>query len=118
MALRTLRRAQRGAVRGLFQLRQRRRRARMTMLMRWLDRLLVLCAAVLVLVNVAPLAARLVWIMDLTTHFRVQYLAATAVVLAALALRRRWRAVAALAAAGTVSAWAVAPYLPLELVSA
>jgi endonuclease/exonuclease/phosphatase (EEP) superfamily protein YafD len=84
-------------------------------MLRWLDRSLVLFAAALVLVNVAPLAARLSWVIDLTTHFRLQYLAASTVLLVALAFRRHWRAFAALAAAGTVSAWAVAPYLPLEL---
>jgi endonuclease/exonuclease/phosphatase (EEP) superfamily protein YafD len=81
---------------------------------RWLDRFLIFCAALLVAANVVPLAARLSWIIDLTTHFRVQYLAATTVLLAALALRRRWPAFVALAAAGTISASAVAPYLPLR----
>ena len=80
--------------------------------MRWL---LPLCTALLVAVNVAPLGARLHWMLDLTTHFRLQYLLATAVLLALLALRRRWALCAVLVAAGAVSAVPVLPYLPLGL---
>jgi endonuclease/exonuclease/phosphatase (EEP) superfamily protein YafD len=81
--------------------------------MRWLDRLLVLAAALVALVNVLPLGARLSWMLELTTHFRLQYLAATAVLLVLVALRRRWAACAVLVAAGAVSAAAVLPYVPL-----
>lgn len=81
--------------------------------MRWLDRLLMFSAAVVVAANLLPLGARWFWTLELTTHFRVQYLAVTAVVLALVALRRRWGAVAALVAAGAVSATAVLPYVPL-----
>jgi endonuclease/exonuclease/phosphatase (EEP) superfamily protein YafD len=81
--------------------------------MRWLDRLLLLAAALVALVNVLPLGARLSWVLELTTHFRVQYLAATAVMLALVALRRRWGACAVLVAAGAVSAASVLPYVPL-----
>jgi endonuclease/exonuclease/phosphatase (EEP) superfamily protein YafD len=86
--------------------------------MRWLDRLLVLAAALAALVNVLPLGARLSWMLELTTHFRVQYLAATAVLLALVALRRRWAACAVLVAAGAVSAASVLPYLPLPFAAA
>jgi endonuclease/exonuclease/phosphatase (EEP) superfamily protein YafD len=51
--------------------------------------------------------------LELTTHFRVQYLAATAVLLVLVALRRRWAACAVLVAVGAVSAAPVLPYLPL-----
>jgi len=81
--------------------------------MRWVDGLLTFCASLLVVVNLLPLGARLSWVIDLTAHFRVQYLAVTVVLLALLALRRRWRASIVLAAAGAVSAVPVAPYLPL-----
>jgi endonuclease/exonuclease/phosphatase (EEP) superfamily protein YafD len=80
--------------------------------MRWLDRLLGLCTAVVVLANLLPLGARWLWTLELTAHFRVQYLAATAGLLVLVALRRRWVACAALLAAGTVSAAAVWPYVP------
>jgi endonuclease/exonuclease/phosphatase (EEP) superfamily protein YafD len=83
--------------------------------MRWLDRLFVICVVLVVLMNLVPLGARLNWTLELTTHFRVQYLALTALLLAVAALRRRWRAVAVLAAAGAVSALAIVPYLPREL---
>lgn len=80
--------------------------------MRLLDRLLGLCAAVVVLANLLPLGARWLWTLELTSHFRVQYLAATAAMLLLVALRRRWAACAALLAAGAVSAVAVWPYVP------
>ncbi len=83
--------------------------------MRWLDRLLMLCAAVVIAANLLPLGARWSWVLELTTHFRVQYLAATAVVLVLVALRRRWGACAALVAAGAISAVPVLPYVPLAL---
>jgi endonuclease/exonuclease/phosphatase (EEP) superfamily protein YafD len=83
--------------------------------MRWLDRLFVVCVVLVVAMNLVPLGARLYWILELTTHFRVQYLAVTALVLAVAALRRRWDAVAVLAAAGAVSALPVVPYLPRTL---
>jgi endonuclease/exonuclease/phosphatase (EEP) superfamily protein YafD len=86
--------------------------------MRWLDGFLILCAALLVAINLLPLGARLWWVIDLTTHFRVQYLAVTLVLLALLALRRRWRVCAVLAAAGAVSVVPVLPYLPLAPTSA
>lgn len=83
--------------------------------MRWLDRLLVLATAALVVANLLPLGARLSWMLELTTHFRVQYLAATVVLLALVMLRRKWAACAVLVAAGAVSAVPVLPYLPVSL---
>ena len=83
--------------------------------MRWLDRLLVVCAAVVAIVNVVPLGARLFWMLELTTHFRVQYVLVTVVVLALAALRRRWGMVAVLAVAGTISVVPVLPYMPHAL---
>lgn len=80
--------------------------------MRWLDRVVIACVAVVVVLNLLPLGARLYWTLELTTHFRLQYLALTALMLLLAALRRRWIAVAALAVAGTVSAAAVWPYVP------
>jgi endonuclease/exonuclease/phosphatase (EEP) superfamily protein YafD len=81
--------------------------------MRWVDRLLLLCTAAVTLVNLLPLGARLSWTLELTTHFRVHYLAATAVLLAILAVRRQWAACGVLVAVGAVSAAPVLPYLPL-----
>jgi endonuclease/exonuclease/phosphatase (EEP) superfamily protein YafD len=82
--------------------------------MRWLDRLLVLCTAVAVIVNLLPLAARWSWSLELTTHFRVQYLVVTAALLTLVALRRKWVACAALIAAGAVSAVPVLPYVGIS----
>ena len=83
--------------------------------MRWLDRLLIFVAMVVTLVNLLPLGARLSWALELTTHFRVQYLAVTAVLLLTLALRRRFVVCAVLVAAGAVSAAPLLPDLPLPL---
>jgi endonuclease/exonuclease/phosphatase (EEP) superfamily protein YafD len=83
--------------------------------MRWLDRLFVFCVTLVVALNLVPLGARLFWALELTTHFRVHYLALTALMLAVAALRRHWHAVAVLAAAGAVSAVSVFPYLPRAL---
>lgn len=85
--------------------------------MRWLDRLLLLATALVVAASVLPLGARLYWTLELATHFRVQYLAATAVLLVLVALRRQWAACAVLVAAGTVSAASVLPYVPLAFAS-
>ena len=82
--------------------------------MRWIDATLLFLAGLLTVVNLLPLGARLSWLIDNTTHFRMQYLAVTVVLLCLLALRRRWRACLVLAAAGAVSAAAIAPYLPLR----
>ena len=81
--------------------------------MRWLDGLLTLLVSLLVAANLLPLGARLWWVIDLTTHFRVQYLAVTFVLLVLLALRRQWRTCFVLLAAGAVSVVPVVPYLPL-----
>jgi endonuclease/exonuclease/phosphatase (EEP) superfamily protein YafD len=80
--------------------------------MRWIDRLLGICAAVVVLANLLPLGARWWWTLELTSHFRLQYLGLTAALLVLLAFRRRWAACAALLAAGAVSAAPVLPYVP------
>src|SRR5688572_28236752 len=85
--------------------------------MRWLDRLLVFCAALVVTVSVLPLGARLFWMLELTTHFRAQYVIVTTVVLALAALRRRWGLVAVLAAAGAISVVPMLPYMPRSLTS-
>jgi endonuclease/exonuclease/phosphatase (EEP) superfamily protein YafD len=85
--------------------------------MRWLDRLLLLCTAVVALVNVMPLGARLHWVLELTAHFRVQYLAVTLTLLIVLAIRRHWAACCVLAAVGAVSAAPLLPYVPLPLTS-
>lgn len=83
--------------------------------MRWLDRLLKFLVAVVVLANLLPLGARWLWMLELTSHFRVQYLAVTAGLLLLAGLRRQWVACAALVTAGAVSAAAVLPYLPSSI---
>lgn len=81
--------------------------------MRWLDRLLVLVAGLVAILSFLPLGARWSWLLELTAHFRVQYLVVTAGVLALTLMRRKWVAAGLLAAGGVVSAVPVLPYLPL-----
>jgi endonuclease/exonuclease/phosphatase (EEP) superfamily protein YafD len=78
---------------------------------RWLDRLLVSIAAAVAVLGLLPIAARLWWILDLTTHFRLQYLGVAAAVLLLLALRRQWRAAALLLVIAALNAWPVLPYV-------
>jgi endonuclease/exonuclease/phosphatase (EEP) superfamily protein YafD len=79
---------------------------------RWLDRVLLWLAAIVAVLGLLPVTARLWWMLDLTTHFRLQYLGAAAAVLLLLALRRQWRAAALLLVIGALNAWPVLPYVP------
>lgn len=85
--------------------------------MRWFDRLLLLGATIAVIANLLPLGSPLWWTLDLTTHFRVQYLVATIALLVLFAVRRKWGICAVLVAAGAVSAAPVLPYLPFGRVT-
>jgi endonuclease/exonuclease/phosphatase (EEP) superfamily protein YafD len=85
---------------------------------RWLDRLLVALATVVAALGLLPLTARLWWMLDLTTHFRLQYLGVAGLVLALLALRRQWRAAGLLFVIGALNAWPVVPYVPRPLPAA
>ena len=82
-------------------------------MLRWLDQLLVALASVAAMLGLLPLGARLSWVFDLTTHFRLQFLGVAAVLLASLALRRQWRAAALLFVIAALNAWPVLPYVPL-----
>lgn len=86
--------------------------------MRLLDRLLVLLTTLVVVASVLPLGARWWWVLDLTTHFRLQYLLAAVVLLAVALPRRLWRASTALMAAGAISLTPVLPYVPSSSASA
>jgi endonuclease/exonuclease/phosphatase (EEP) superfamily protein YafD len=59
-----------------------------------------------------PLVARLGWVFDLASHFRVQYVVADVVLAILLATRRRFAWAAGLAACAVLSAVPVLPYLP------
>ena len=77
-----------------------------------LDSLLIRLAALATVLGLLPLGARLWWIFDLTTHFRLQFLGAAGLLLVLLALRRRWLPTAALLVIAALNAWPVLPYLP------
>jgi endonuclease/exonuclease/phosphatase (EEP) superfamily protein YafD len=79
--------------------------------MRWLDRLLALCVAVAVLANLLPLGARWLWTLELTAHFRVQYVVLDVLLLAVFACRRDWLWTGALLAGAAMNAIWIAPYV-------
>jgi endonuclease/exonuclease/phosphatase (EEP) superfamily protein YafD len=60
-----------------------------------------------------PLAARLAWIFDLFTHFRIQLIAALVVLIVIFAIRRAYRWCAALAVCVPINVIPLVPYLPL-----
>ena len=81
-------------------------------MLRWLESLLVTVASVTTALGLLPLGARLWWVFDLTTNFRLQYLGAAGVLLLLLALRRKWLPAAALLVIAALNAWPVLPYVP------
>jgi endonuclease/exonuclease/phosphatase (EEP) superfamily protein YafD len=81
-------------------------------MLRRLDSLLVAVASIATALGLLPLGARLWWIFDLTTHFRLQFLGVAGVLLVLLALRRKWLPAALLLVIGALNAWPVLPYLP------
>jgi endonuclease/exonuclease/phosphatase (EEP) superfamily protein YafD len=81
-------------------------------LLRWLDSLLATLAGVTTLLGLMPLGARLWWVFDLTTNFRLQYVGAAGVLLVLLVLRRKWLASSALFVIAALNAWPVLPYVP------
>ncbi len=81
-------------------------------MLRWLDSLLVMLASVTAALGLLPLGARLWWVFDLTTNFRLQFLGGACVLLALLALRRKWLPAAALLVIAALNAWPVLPYVP------
>jgi endonuclease/exonuclease/phosphatase (EEP) superfamily protein YafD len=80
--------------------------------MRWIDALAKLAAAATILVSLLPLGARAWWVLDLTSHFRLQYLALAVPLLVVLAARRQLRWCAGLILAIAINVAAVFPYLP------
>jgi len=81
--------------------------------LRRLESLLVTLAGVTTVLGLLPLGARLWWVLDLTTNFRLQYLGVAGVLLALLALRRRWLPATALFVITALNALPVLPYVPV-----
>ena len=71
-----------------------------------------LAAAGVLVASVLPFGARQWWVLDVASHFRVQYVAAAAILIVALAVRRQWLWCAALAVSLAISARPLLPYLP------
>ena len=82
-------------------------------MLRGLESLLVTLAGVTTVLGLLPLGARLWWVLDLTTNFRLQYLGVAGVLLALLALRRRWLPATALFVITALNALPVLPYVPV-----
>ena len=78
---------------------------------RWTSWLTFAATAALV-ASLMPLLARHGWAFDLASHFRVQYVAADALLAIVLATQRRFAWAAGVAACAVLSAMPVLPYLP------
>jgi endonuclease/exonuclease/phosphatase (EEP) superfamily protein YafD len=81
-------------------------------------RALVVMGAVTIVAALLPLAARLTWMFDLFTHFRIQLIAALMVLIVIFAVRREYRWCAALGVAAAINVVPLVPYLPLGSVGA
>ena len=81
-------------------------------MMIWLTRAALFCALAFMVTSLAPLGARAWWVLDLTTHFRLQYLAVGAVLLVLVAILRKPAWCAALVVCLAISAAPLADYLP------
>ncbi|HEX9877671.1 MAG TPA: endonuclease/exonuclease/phosphatase family protein [Gammaproteobacteria bacterium] len=79
-----------------------------------IDSLLGLAAFATAVPTLLALAAAQAWWLELFSHFRLQYLAAQLVLLAALALRRRWRMSLLLIPLAALNASATSAYWPRE----
>jgi endonuclease/exonuclease/phosphatase (EEP) superfamily protein YafD len=76
-------------------------------------RVLAVSGAVTIVAALLPLAARIAWIFDLFTHFRIQLIAALVVLVVIFAVRRAYRWCAALAVCVAINVVPLVPYLPL-----
>jgi endonuclease/exonuclease/phosphatase (EEP) superfamily protein YafD len=76
-------------------------------------RALAVAGAAMIVAALLPLAARLAWIFDLFTHFRIQLIAALVVLIVIFAIRRAYRWCAALAVCVPINVIPLVPYLPL-----
>ncbi len=79
---------------------------------RRLDRLLLFLTVGTITVSAASLAAAEWWLLELTTHFRLQHLAAQGALFILLGLRARWLWCVALVPAAMLNATPLAPYWP------
>ncbi|MDP2323380.1 MAG: endonuclease/exonuclease/phosphatase family protein [Gammaproteobacteria bacterium] len=82
------------------------------MIVRLLSRLAILGVVLTTLATAAALGARLSWILELFSHFAVQYLAALAVSGAVCLALRRWRWVSLALLVAVPNVLVVMPYLP------
>jgi endonuclease/exonuclease/phosphatase (EEP) superfamily protein YafD len=75
-------------------------------------RVLAVIGVITIVAALLPFAARLAWVFDLFTHFRVQLVAVLVVLTAIFAVRRAYRWCAALVASAVLNVAPLVPYLP------
>ena len=78
-----------------------------------MKRALAVAGAVAMIAALLPLAARLAWVFDLFTHFRVQLIAALVALIVVFAVRRAYRWCLALGVSAAINAVPLVPYLSL-----
>lgn len=81
--------------------------------LRWLDRLATFGLIVTALALLAGELGRFHWLLELSSHFLVQYALALAIAAAWFLLRRRWLRLGATILLLLLPAWRLAPYLPV-----
>jgi endonuclease/exonuclease/phosphatase (EEP) superfamily protein YafD len=81
-------------------------------LKRWLERAATLAVAAFVAATLAPFGARSWWVLDLFTHFRLQYVVFGALLLVLAAALRMWRTAAVIASGIALGALPLAHYVP------
>jgi endonuclease/exonuclease/phosphatase (EEP) superfamily protein YafD len=82
--------------------------------LRWLDRLAIAAVAAASIGMLLGELGRFNWLLELCSHFLVQYFLTLAVASAYLLLRRRWVWCSAAILLSLIPAWRLAPYAPLK----
>jgi endonuclease/exonuclease/phosphatase (EEP) superfamily protein YafD len=75
--------------------------------------LLTVVGSAAIVAALLPLGARFTWVFDLFTHFRIQLIAALAVLIVSFAIQRAYRWCASLGICAAINVVPLVPYLPL-----
>ena len=81
--------------------------------LRWLDRLATIGLIGTALALLAGELGRFHWLLELASHFLVQYVLALVIAIAWFLLRRKWLRLGATVLLLSIPAWRLAPYLPV-----
>jgi endonuclease/exonuclease/phosphatase (EEP) superfamily protein YafD len=82
--------------------------------LRWLDRLVAAGVVAAIVAMALGELGRLYWLLELFSHFLVQYLFGFAVAALYFLLRRRWRWLVVAVLLAVASSWRLAPYAPID----